>query len=112
MSMAAIRPIGIALFAVCCAVAPAGASECPVRIVAHENDTVSFNGVVYPMHTDAQRFLIRHELERRLRRNRTCQVHLAGDPDISFKMVGRLIWIAQQAGVSKIGFLTEPRAVH
>ena len=86
------------------------AAECPVRIVMHNDDTVSFNGAAYPMHTAGQRLRIQRELERRLRRNRICQVHLAGDRNISFKMVGRLILLAQKAGVAKIGFLTEPRA--
>ncbi|HJW39997.1 MAG TPA: hypothetical protein VJ476_02075 [Rhizomicrobium sp.] len=95
--------------AIIAAIKREGASQCPVQVVMHMDDTVTFNGVLYPMHTDAQRRVIQRELELRLRANRTCQIHLAGDPGISFKMAEQLILIGQQAGVSKIGILVEPR---
>jgi biopolymer transport protein ExbD len=37
------------------------------------------------------------------------EIHIRGDKDTRFEAVGRVILAAQQAGVPKVGFLTEPR---
>lgn len=37
------------------------------------------------------------------------EVHIRGDRTVRFEAVGRVILAAQQAGVPKVGFLTEPR---
>ena len=37
------------------------------------------------------------------------EVHIRGDRDAHFKAIGRVIFAAQQAGILKVGFLTEPR---
>jgi biopolymer transport protein ExbD len=37
------------------------------------------------------------------------EVHIRGDKDVRFEAVGRVILAAQEAGVQKVGFLTEPR---
>ena len=37
------------------------------------------------------------------------EVHIRGDKDVRFEAVGRVIYAAQQAGILKVGFLTEPR---
>jgi biopolymer transport protein ExbD len=37
------------------------------------------------------------------------EVHIRGDKDVRFEAIGRVILAAQQAGVPKVGFLTEPR---
>lgn len=37
------------------------------------------------------------------------EVHIRGDKDVPFGAIGRVILAAQEAGVPKIGFLTEPR---
>jgi biopolymer transport protein ExbD len=37
------------------------------------------------------------------------EIHIRGDKDARFEAVGRVILAAQQAGVPKVGFLTEPR---
>jgi biopolymer transport protein ExbD len=37
------------------------------------------------------------------------EVHIRGDRDVRFEAVGRVIFAAQQAGILKVGFLTEPR---
>jgi biopolymer transport protein ExbD len=36
------------------------------------------------------------------------EVHIRGDKDVRFEAIGRVILAAQQAGVPKVGFLTEP----
>jgi len=37
------------------------------------------------------------------------EVHIRGDRNVRFEAVGRVILACQQAGVQKVGFLTEPR---
>jgi biopolymer transport protein ExbD len=37
------------------------------------------------------------------------EVHIRGDKDTRFEAIGRVILAAQQAGVPKVGFITEPR---
>jgi biopolymer transport protein ExbD len=37
------------------------------------------------------------------------EVHIRGDRDARFEPIGRVILAAQQAGVPKVGFITEPR---
>jgi len=37
------------------------------------------------------------------------EVHIRGDKDARFEAIGRVILACQQAGIQKVGFLTEPR---
>jgi biopolymer transport protein ExbD len=37
------------------------------------------------------------------------EVHIRGDKDVRFEAVGRVVLAAQEAGVPKVDFLTEPR---
>jgi len=37
------------------------------------------------------------------------EVHIRGDKNVRFEALGRVILAAQQAGVPKVGFITEPR---
>ena len=37
------------------------------------------------------------------------EVHIRGDQNVRFEALGRVILAAQQAGVPKVGFITEPR---
>jgi biopolymer transport protein ExbD len=39
------------------------------------------------------------------------EVHIRGDQNVRFEALGRVILAAQQAGVPKVGFITEPRNV-
>jgi biopolymer transport protein ExbD len=38
------------------------------------------------------------------------EVHIRGDKDVRFEAVGKVILACQEAGIQKVGFLTEPRA--
>jgi biopolymer transport protein ExbD len=38
------------------------------------------------------------------------EVHIRGDQHARFQVVGRVIQACQQAGIAKVGFLTEPHA--
>jgi biopolymer transport protein ExbD len=37
------------------------------------------------------------------------EVHIRADKDVRFEAVGRVVFACQQAGILKVGFLTEPR---
>ena len=37
------------------------------------------------------------------------EVHIRGDKDVRFEAIGRVILACQQAGILKVGFLTEPQ---
>jgi biopolymer transport protein ExbD len=37
------------------------------------------------------------------------EVHIRGDKDARFESIGRVILACQQAGIQKVGFITEPR---
>ena len=37
------------------------------------------------------------------------EVHIRGDKDARFQGIGKVILAAQQAGIQKVGFITEPR---
>ena len=52
-----------------------------------------------------------HEVRLRIHRlnGRTGEVHIRADINTRFQAVGRVILAAQEAGVPKVGFLTEPR---
>jgi len=39
------------------------------------------------------------------------EVHIRGDASVRFQALGRVILAAQQAGVPKVGFITEPRNI-
>lgn len=38
------------------------------------------------------------------------EVHIRGDRDVRFEAIGKVILACQEAGIQKVGFLTEPRA--
>jgi biopolymer transport protein ExbD len=37
------------------------------------------------------------------------EVHIRGDRDARFEAIGKVILAVQQAGIQKVGFITEPR---
>jgi biopolymer transport protein ExbD len=39
------------------------------------------------------------------------EVHIRGDKNVRFEAIGRVILACQQAGIQKVGFITEPRAL-
>ena len=39
------------------------------------------------------------------------EVHIRGDKNVRFESIGRVILACQQAGIQKVGFITEPRAL-
>ena len=39
------------------------------------------------------------------------EVHIRGDKNVRFQAIGRVILACQQAGIQKVGFITEPHAL-
>lgn len=39
------------------------------------------------------------------------EVHIRGDKNVRFEAIGRVILACQQAGIQKVGFITEPRSL-
>ena len=39
------------------------------------------------------------------------EVHIRGDKNVRFEAIGRVILACQQAGIQKVGFITEPHAL-
>jgi len=39
------------------------------------------------------------------------EVHIRGDKNVRFEAIGRVILTCQQAGIQKVGFITEPHAL-
>jgi len=39
------------------------------------------------------------------------EVHIRGDKNVRFEAIGRIILACQQAGIQKVGFITEPHAL-
>jgi biopolymer transport protein ExbD len=44
------------------------------------------------------------------RKNPQPEIHIRADRNARFEAVGRVIYIIQQGGLVKVGFLTEPRS--
>jgi biopolymer transport protein ExbD len=38
-------------------------------------------------------------------------VHIRGDKGVRFEAIGRVILACQQAGIQKVGFITEPHSL-
>jgi biopolymer transport protein ExbD len=38
------------------------------------------------------------------------EIHIRGDQQVRFEAIGRVLFIVQQGGLVKVGFLTEPKA--
>ena len=39
------------------------------------------------------------------------EVHIRGDKGVRFEAIGRVILACQQAGIQKVGFITEPHSL-
>jgi biopolymer transport protein ExbD len=39
------------------------------------------------------------------------EVHIRGDKNVRFEAIGRVILACQQAGIQKVGFITEPHSL-
>ncbi|HEV7631610.1 MAG TPA: biopolymer transporter ExbD [Steroidobacteraceae bacterium] len=76
-----------------------------------ENITVSItaNGTVYWQGAEVDRSQLLNLVIASARQVPQPEIHMRADRQARFEAVGRVIWVIQQGGVVKVGFLTEPR---
>jgi biopolymer transport protein ExbD len=76
-----------------------------------ENITVSItaNGTVYWQGAEVDRAQLLNLVVASARQVPQPEIHLRADRNARYEAVGRVIWVIQQGGVVKVGFLTEPR---
>ncbi|MBE7213258.1 MAG: biopolymer transporter ExbD [Gluconacetobacter diazotrophicus] len=74
-----------------------------VSISVNENGQIFWNTTLVP---DQQDLL--HRLEKVAVLKPQPEVQVRGDADSRYEGVGKVVFAAQQAGISKIGFLTQP----
>ena len=76
-----------------------------------ENVTVSItaNGTVYWQGAEVNREQLLNLVVASARQVPQPEIHLRADRQARYEAVGRVIWVIQQGGVVKVGFLTEPR---
>jgi len=82
-----------------------------IVVAVDRNENVYYNNAPIDANELKERFAdaIRRAQARGLSAERMPEVHIRGDRDVRFEAVGRVIFAAQQAGILKVGFLTEPR---
>ena len=82
-----------------------------IVVAVDRNENVYYNNAPIDQSELKERFAdaIRRAQARGLSAERMPEVHIRGDRDVRFEAVGRVIFAAQQAGILKVGFLTEPR---
>ena len=82
-----------------------------IVVAVDRNENVYYNNAPIDPGELKERFAdaIRRAQARGLSAERMPEVHIRGDRDVRFEAVGRVIFAAQQAGILKVGFLTEPR---
>ena len=62
-----------------------------------------------PISTGELRSLLVEKLKAAVAANKSLpEVHIRGDKNVRFEAVGRVILACQQAGIQKVGFITEP----
>jgi biopolymer transport protein ExbD len=82
-----------------------------IVIAIDKDENVYYNNRPIESSELRDRFIdaLRRAQARGLSAERMPEVHIRGDRNVRFEAVGRVIFAAQQAGILKVGFLTEPR---
>ena len=82
-----------------------------IVVAVDANENVYYNNQPIDTTELKGRFVdaIRRAQARGLSAARMPEVHIRGDRNTRFEAIGRVIFAAQQAGILKVGFLTEPR---
>jgi biopolymer transport protein ExbD len=78
-----------------------------IVISVDKNDVVYFNNAPVPINQIEGMLLAR---QKAVTNGNYPEVHVRGDRNAHFQTVGRVIQACQQAGIAKVGFLTEPHA--
>jgi biopolymer transport protein ExbD len=78
-----------------------------IVIAVDRNENIYWNNA--PVAYEELRARFGDALRRSLGRGTLPEVHIRADSNARFQAVGKIILAAQEAGVPKVGFLTEPR---
>jgi biopolymer transport protein ExbD len=81
-----------------------------IVIAVTEDEQTYFNNVPVDQQTLKRNFV--DALKRAQATNKPFpEVHIRGDKGVRFEAIGRVILACQQAGIQKVGFITEPHAL-
>ena len=80
-----------------------------IVIAVDKNENIYFNSEQPPIDVVTLRYRLVNALYAAQAAHRTFPVvHIRGDRNVRFEAVGRVILACQQAGIQKVGFITEP----
>jgi biopolymer transport protein ExbD len=81
-----------------------------IVIAVTSDETTYYNNVPVDQATMRKNFV--DALKRAAATNKPLpEVHIRGDKGVRFEAIGRVILACQQAGIQKVGFITEPHAL-
>jgi biopolymer transport protein ExbD len=81
-----------------------------IVIIVTTDETMYYNNVPVDQATMRRNFV--DALKRAVATNKPLpEVHIRGDKNVRFEAIGRIILACQQAGIQKVGFITEPHAL-
>jgi biopolymer transport protein ExbD len=80
-----------------------------IVIAVDANENIFWNNVETPITETELRDRLVAALKTAIARHKSLpEVHIRGDKNVRFEAVGRVILACQQAGIQKVGFITEP----
>jgi biopolymer transport protein ExbD len=81
-----------------------------IVIAVTTDETMYYNNIPTDQTTMRRNFV--DALKRAVATNKPLpEVHIRGDKNVRFEAIGRIILACQQAGIQKVGFITEPHAL-
>jgi len=81
-----------------------------IVIIVANDETMYYNNVPTDQLTMRRNFV--DALKRAVATHKPLpEVHIRGDKNVRFEAIGRVILACQQAGIQKVGFITEPHAL-
>jgi biopolymer transport protein ExbD len=81
-----------------------------IVIIVTADETMYYNNVPTDQLTMRRNFV--DALKRAVATHKPLpEVHIRGDKNVRFEAIGRVILACQQAGIQKVGFITEPHAL-
>ena len=81
-----------------------------IVIAVTEDETVYYNNVPVDQQTMRRNFVTALKAAQAAGIDFP-EVHIRGDKNVRFEAIGRVILACQQAGIQKVGFITEPHAL-
>jgi biopolymer transport protein ExbD len=80
-----------------------------IRVSVDRNENIFYNDEQTPIDPQTLRYRLVNDLYAAQKAHKPFpEVHIRGDKNVRFEAVGRVILACQQAGIQKVGFLTEP----